>query len=194
MCTWKIPRCGFHRTNEVNEESLATRFAYAYVSLLLVLEALLFISSLLLHLSVLLGTRALFVEFGAALFRGTFIVGIPVIAFIKDSLRWREQVRTCPRWMWKAALMLGVYSLIVLCLQAFFPEGASFSEQALAVSGFPLGFDAIAFCIIYSVLWSGYLTKSDVAKGAGKSLLMVFLGLIAFLGYRAGYLHHPKNY
>jgi hypothetical protein len=173
---------------------VTARVAYAYVSLLLALEALLFISSLSLHLSVLLGTRGLFAEFGAALFRGTFIVGIPVIALIKDSLRWRDQLRTCPSWMWRAALTLGVYSLVVLCLQAVFPVGASFSEQALAVSGFPLGFDAIALCIIYSVLWSGYLTKSDVAKGARKSVLMVFWGLVAFLAYRAGYLRHPKNY
>jgi hypothetical protein len=72
----------------VIKESVAARFGYAYVSLLLVLEFLLFISSLSLHLSVLLGTRRLFAEFGASLFRGTFIVGIPVIAFIKDSLRW----------------------------------------------------------------------------------------------------------
>ncbi len=176
------------------KESVATRFAYAYISLLLVLESLLFISSLSLHLSVLLGTRGLFAEFGTVLFRGTFIVGVPVIAFINDSLRWRDQLRTCPIWMWKAALTLGVYSLFVLCLQAFFPEGASFSEQALAVSGFPLGFDAIALCIIYSVLWSGYLMKSDIAKGAGKSLLMVLLGIGAFLAYRAGYLRHPKDY
>jgi hypothetical protein len=171
-----------------NKGSVAARFAYAYVSLLLALEALLFVSSLFLHLSVLLGTRGLFAEFGAALFRGTFIVGIPVIAFIKDRLKWRDQFKTCPRWMRNSTITLCVYSIIVLCLQAFFPEGGSFSEQALAVTGFPLGFDAIAFCVIYSVLWPGYLTKSDVAKGAGKSLLMVFLGLFAFLAYRAGYL------
>jgi hypothetical protein len=176
------------------KESVTARSAYAYVSLLLVLESLLFVASLSLHLSVLLGVRGLFAEFGAALFRGTFIVGIPVIAFIKDSLRWREQLKTCPKWMWKAALTLGVYGLVVLFLQVFFPEGASFSEQALAVSGFPLGFDAIALCIIYSVLWSGYLMKSDIAKGAGKSLLMVLLGIVAFLAYRAGYLRHPKDY
>jgi hypothetical protein len=96
--------------------------------------------------------------------------------------------------MWKAALTLGVYSFVVLCLQVFSPEGASFSEQALAVSSLPLGFDAMAFCIIYSVLWSGYLTKSDLAKGAGKSLLMIFLGIVAFFAYCAGYLRHPKYY
>jgi hypothetical protein len=173
---------------------VTARLAYAYVSFLLVLESLLFISSLSLHLSVLLGNRGLFAEFGAVLFRGTFIVGIPVVAFIKDSLAWKDQLKTCPAWMRKATLTLGVYSLVVLCLQAFFPEGPSFSEQSLAVSGFPLGFDAIAFCIIYSVLWSCYLTKSEVVKGAGKSLLMVLLGVVAVLAYRAGYLRHPKNY
>jgi hypothetical protein len=176
------------------EEPVVARLANAYVRFLLVLEALLFALSLLLHLSVLLGAKELFAEFGAVLFRGTFIVGILVIAFIKDGLRWRDQLKTCPRWMWKTALALGLYGLVVLCLQAIFSEGASFSEQALTVSGFPLGFDAIALCIIYSVLWSSYLTKSEVAKGAGKSLLMLSLGLTAFLAYRAGYLRHPKNH
>jgi hypothetical protein len=173
---------------------MVVRLAYAYVRFLLVLEALLFTLSLLLHLSVLVGARGPFAELGAMLFRGTFTVGIPVFAFIKDGIRWRDQLKTCPGWMWKAALTLGVYGLVVLCLQAIFPEGASFSEQALAVSGFPLGFDAIALCIIYSVLWSGYLTKSEVAKGTGKSLLMVLFGLVAFLAYHAGYLRHPKNF
>jgi hypothetical protein len=173
---------------------VTVRFAYAYVSLLLAVESLLFISSLLLHLSVLLGARGLFAESGVFLFRITFIAGISVIAFIKDPPGWTDQLKTCPHWMWKGALTLGLYSLVVLCLQAFFPEGVTFSEQALAVSGFPLGFDAIAFCIIYSVLWSGHLTQSDVAKGAARSLLMNFLGLVAFISYRAGYLHHPNNY
>jgi uncharacterized membrane protein YbhN (UPF0104 family) len=176
------------------KEQVASHFAYAYVRFLLVLEVLLFALSLLLHLSVFLGRRGLFVEFGAVLFRGTCIVGIPVTAFIKDSLRWTAQLKTCPQWMWRTALTLGGYGLLLPCLQGIFPEGASFSEQALTISGFPLGFDAIALCIIYSALWSGYLTESEVVKGAGKSLLMVSLGFIAFLAYRAGYLHHAKNY
>jgi hypothetical protein len=173
---------------------MIVRLAYAYVRLLLILETLLFTLSLLLHLSVLAGARRPFAESGAMLFRGTVIVGIPVIAFIKDGLRWRDQLKTCPGWMWKAALTLGMYGIVVFCLQAFFPEGASFSQQALAVSGFPLGFDAIALCVIYSVLWSGYLTKSEVARRTGKSLLMVLFGVVAFLAYHAGYLRHLKNY
>ncbi len=107
----------------------ATRFAYAYVWLLLVLDSLLFIASCLLHLSVLFGTRSLFAEFGPALFRGTVIVGVPVVAFIKDNFRWRDQVKTCPGWMWNTTFALGVYSLAILCLQVFFPEGPSISDH-----------------------------------------------------------------
>ncbi len=87
--------------------------------------------------------------------------------------------------------MLSLYGLVVLCLQVLFPEGPSLSKQSLVISGFPLGFEAFGVCTIYSVLWSGYLTRSEVVKGAGKSLLMVFLGAVAFLAYRAGYLRHP---
>jgi len=167
------------------------RFAYAYVRLLLVLEALLFTLSLSLHVSVLIGAKEPFAEFGAILVRGTVIVWIPVIAFVKDGLRWRDQIKTCPGWMWRTALAMGAYGLVILCLGAIFPEGVSPSEQPLIVSGFPLGFDAISLCVIYSVLWSGFLTKSEVAKLTRNSLLMVAFGLIVYLAYRTGYLRHP---
>jgi hypothetical protein len=170
------------------------RLAYAYVRLLLVLEVLLFTLSLWLHVSVIIGAKKPFAEFGAELLSGTAVVWIPVAAFVKDGLRWRNQIKTCPGWVWRAALAMGAYGLVILCLQAIFPEGASISDQALTVSGFPLGFDAISLCIIYSVLWSGFLTKSEVAKRTRNSLLMVALGLIAFLAYRAGYWPHLKTY
>jgi hypothetical protein len=170
------------------------RFAYAYVRLLLVLEALLFTLSLLLHVSVIIGAKKPFAEFGATLITGALIAWIMVTAFVKDGLRWRDQIKSCPGWMWRAALAMGAYGLVILCLQAVFPEGASISEQTLTVSGFPLGFDAISLCVLYSVLWSGYLTKSEVAKRTRNSLLMIALGLVAFLAHRAGYWPHPKNY
>jgi len=105
-----------------------------------------------------------------------------------------DQIKSCPTWMWKAALILGVYGLFILCLQAIFPQGTSISDQALTISGFPLGFDAISFCILYSVLRSGYLDKSEVVRRALHSVIFVALGVTAFLAYRAGYLHHPNSY
>jgi hypothetical protein len=173
---------------------MSVRLAYAYVRLLLVLELLLFTGSLLLHLSVCMGARKPYAEYGLMLFRGTVIVGVPATAFIKDGLGWMDQIKSCPQWMWKAALILGVYGLFILCLQVVFPEGASISEQTLAVSGFPLGFDAIYLCMLYSVLWPHYLDKSEVSRRALHSVILVTLGIIAFLAYRAGYLRHPESY
>jgi hypothetical protein len=169
-------------------------FAYAYVRLLLALELLLFTASLLLHLSVFVGAKTPYAVYGVMLFRGTVIVGVAVTAFIKDGLTWMDQIKSCPRWMWKGALTLGVYGLLIVCLQMIFPQGPSLSDQSLTVSGFPLGFDAIYLCILYSVLWAGYLDKSEVLRRTLHSVILVALGVIGFAAYRAGYLHHPESH
>jgi len=170
---------------------MIARLAYAYVRTLLVLETLLFTASLLLHLSVLiLGPNQAYAKLGIPLFRATVIVGIPVIAFAGGGM-WMNQIKSCPKWMWKGALTLGVYALLFACVQIFFSEGTLF-EQAPTVSGFPLGVDAISLCVLHSVLWTDYLEKSEVVRRAMHSVAFVALGVIVFLAYRAGYLHHPR--
>jgi len=131
-----------------------------------------------------------YVAFGLPLFRATVIVWIPMAVFIKDSLKWTDQIRSCPKWMWKTALAFGLYGIFIAVLQAVFPQGDSFSEQALTVSGFPLGFDAIALCILCSVLRSDCMEKSEVVRRATLSIVLATVGVILFLAYRAGYLHH----
>ena len=72
-------------------------------------------------------------------FAGTFIVGIPVIAFVKDSLRWGVYIRSGHAARATAAAAQR-WARIACCLMlqgSFSPEGP---EQALVVSGFPLGF------------------------------------------------------
>jgi hypothetical protein len=173
---------------------MIARLAFVYVRFLLVLEILLFAASLLLHLSVFItGPNEAYAKYGLPLFRGTVIVGVPVAAFIRDGLRWMNQIKTCPKWMWKGALTFGVYALLIACVESIFSQGTSLSEQPMTVSGFPLGFDAISLCILRSVLWSGYLEKSEVVRRALHSVAFVSLGVIVFLAYRAGYLHHPRN-
>ena len=159
---------------------------------LFVLETLLFAASLLLHLSVFItGPNESYARYGLPLFRATVIVGIPATAFVKDGL-WKDQIKSCPKWLWKGALTLGVYALLIACAQTIFSEGTLF-EQTLTVSGVPLGFDAISLCVLYSVLWSDYLEKSEVVRRAMHSVALVTLGLIVFLAYRAGYFQHPRT-
>jgi hypothetical protein len=171
------------------------RWAYAYIRLLFVLEMLLFAASLLLHLSVfIMGPNEAYAKYGLVLFRGSVVVGIPITPFVKDNLKCKDQIKSCPKWMWKGCLILGVYGLLLVCLQMIFPQGSSFSDQILMVSGSPLALDAIALCVIYSVLWSGYLEKSEVVRRATHSVAFVTLGVVVFLAYRAGYLYHfPRN-
>jgi len=171
-----------------------TRLAYAYVRVLFILETMLFTGSLLLQASVIAGGKEAGAEYGPILFRGTIIVGVAATAFIKDGLKWIDQIKSCPPWMWKGALILGVYGLLLLCLPAIFPAGPSLPDETLTVSGVPLGFDAIYICILCSVLWSAYLDKSEVIKRVQKSIIVVAFGAVAFLPYRAGYLPRPNTH
>ena len=170
------------------------RLAYAFVRILFMLELLLFAASLLLHLSVFItGPNEFYAKYGLPLFRRSVIVGLPVMGFVKDG-KWMAQIKSCPKWMWRAALAIGVYALLTVCLQVIFPQGGgALSEQAMTVSGFPLGFEAIHLCVLYSVLWCGYLEKSEVIRRALYSAVFVTLTVIAFLAFRAGYLHNPKT-
>ena len=177
----------------LSQESMIVRLARVYIYLLLALEALLFASQLVLHASVCVGAKEPYSKYGAMLFRAAIIVGIPAIAFVKDSLQWKKQIARCPEWMWKAALMFSAYGLLVLCMQSIFPEGRSLGEQTLTVSSFPLGLDAISFCVLYSVLWSGALDKDALVTRTRNSLIIVALGFATFFAYRSGYLHHPRT-
>jgi len=48
-----------------------------------------------------------------------------------------------------------VYALVVGVIGVVFSQGPSFDDATLAVSSRPIGFDAISFCLLSSVLWSG---------------------------------------
>ena len=176
-----------------NLQWMTTRIAVAYARVLFLLELLLFSASLLLHMSALLGAKKPFANYGLMLFPGAVIVGLPVMAFVKDSLRWVDQIKSCPKWMWKGALAFGVYGIFTLLLQVIFPEGSSIDDQTLAVSGFPLGFEGISICILYSVLWSGYLEERETVRRALHSISFVGVGIAAFLLYRAGYLGRLRH-
>jgi len=166
------------------------RLARCYVSLLVALELLLLAASLALHVSVFFrGRTTAYDECGLILFRAGVIVGIPTCAFVKDSIRWVQQIKSCPRWMWRGSLVLGVYSVLTV----FFPQGPSFADRVLTVSGFPLGFEAISICILYSVLSRGYLEREEVIKRALHSVVIGCLVAVLFLAFPAGSSRHPAG-
>ena len=178
-------------TNPLNPGHAPVRkhIAFAYIKFLFVVELILFAASVCLHvLTMIVGMNAAFQHYGLPLFRGAIVMSIPTVALTKDGM-WQDQIRRCPIWMWKSALGIGLYSLFIACVQVIFAGNASFSEQTLAISGFPLGFEAISLCVIYSVLWSDYLQDTDIVQLATHSALFLILGTIALWAYRGGYLH-----
>ena len=158
--------------------------ARGYVVVLIALQLLLFSASLLLHISVLLGAVEPYASYGLTVFGTAVIVGIPVFAFIKDY--WSDQIRNCPGWMWKVALGFGVYSLITMLLLF---SGLRYWELPMTLSGVPLGFEAISFCVLYPVIRQRYLSEPEIARRAMCSVGMIVLMAVVELVYRAGYLH-----
>ena len=166
---------------------MATRLAYAYVRFLMVWEVLLFGLSLVVHVSAVIGVKQPFLRLAAMLEPVSFVTGLSAFAFLKDGLHWWRQIRRCPKWMW-----IGCLGIIVYNLGIFFGErpaqAVSFSDQMVLASGFPLIFDAIALCILYPVLWSDYLGKSEVPRRVLQSIFVIVVQIASLMAYRAGYL------
>jgi hypothetical protein len=169
---------------------MKVRAAYVYVRLLFALELVLLVASLLMNFVVFIG-RSNHAGLGTALFRAAVFLGLPVFAFIKESLRWPDQIKSCPKWMWKSALFLGAYTLLSLFLEAIILRDNFLTKQSLMLYAFPLGFDAIFICILYSVLYVGYLEESEIVRRAQHSV--IFIVFIAIMFIAADYLPYPKQ-
>jgi len=158
--------------------------ACAYVRLLFALELLLLTVSLLLHGAVFfMGATEPYVQYGQVLFRAGIFITSLAFAFVKDGLRWVDQIKSCPKWMWKGSLIAGSYALLI-----FF-----FAHPTLTLSGFSIAFEAISICVLYSVLSKGYLDKAEIVRRSLHSILIAALIVTVVLLYRAGYFHHPER-
>lgn len=166
-------------------KTLLLRAAYGYVVILAALELLLLLASLLLHLSVLAGAESPYANYGLEVFRTAIVVGIPVFAFIKDF--WVDQIKNCPKWMWRTALGLGIYALVTMLL-LFSP--VKFWELPMTLSGVPLGFEAVSICVLYPVVVQRYSSEQDITRRALHSVGMVAIMTVVLLAYQAGYLRH----
>jgi hypothetical protein len=153
---------------------LIRRIAFAYAWLLFSAEVVLLSCSLSLHIGVLLGFDTPYLKVENVLNIAMMALFIPTCAFVKNSLRWVQQIKTCPDWMWRTALLTGGYGLFVFLLQMFvFPNEGNLEDQTLATSGFILGFEAIPACILYSLLRSEQIEASELMRRSRNSVLIV---------------------
>jgi len=106
------------------------------------------------------------------------------MAFIKDGLRWKDQIKACPDWMWNTALALFAYGLISPFVLFIFQQ----EIVDIAFSAVPIGFAALNCCILYSVLWTGYMEQPELLRRARNSFIMATLMVTVTWATRVGYL------
>ena len=145
-------------------------------------------TSLLLHVRAWTGaTNSLLADYGVLLFRYGILLWMGVLPFVRNSVKWLDQIKECPTWMWRSALALGLYSILFL-----FRTGSS-GQDTLRMLGFPLAFDAISLCVLYAVLRSPRKTESDIVRQSVGSLIMMAVCVSGYMAYKAGYFHHPEQ-
>ena len=96
--------------------------------------------------------------------------------------------------MWKRALGLGAYALIVFCLLIFaFPDSDPLVVEGLVDSAYNMGFTAISVCILYTALWTGTVEDSQLIRMARNSTIFICLTGASLLANRAAlFPHHPR--
>jgi hypothetical protein len=167
------------------------RIARAWLRLLLAVGLALLGGSLLLNVMVLC-----LVDIGDAwkpVGYGILFLGAATAPFIRESWRWMDQIKACPRWMWVTAIGVAIYGLAAAFLQFTFPVGSHFEDQTLAFSAFPLGFEAIDICILYTALRTNFLERTSLPRCAGFSLGLIALTCLMFIAVREGWLPHPAR-
>jgi len=162
-------------------------FAYAYARILLVLTAILFALSLVLHLGVLFHVSQDWSKFVPWLFRLTVSANMLVPIFSKDYLRWMDQVKACPKWLWKSAVGVALYSMSTFVVLMLSGDMALWNYTS---SGFPLGFDALSFCIIYAAIFKNYLSGPEVSR---KALYSAGFGMLTLVLFTLGSYFHPNE-
>ena len=149
-------------------------FTLTYIITLLATEVSLFGLCVVSHISQLLRK-----EWGNHLFAETImsavlLSGLSVVPFVKDGMRWRNQVSLCPRWMWVSAIIFAAYGFTSLFWTPSLLEGGNgnaSSDQARLM--FVLGFETIPICVLYSALFKGVFSESEKVRRAFYSILML---------------------
>jgi hypothetical protein len=171
-----------------------TRLARVYAYAVLLLSLLLLIWSLLTHIYALCGYPGPYLVFGRGLVATSIAATFSSIPFCKDRIWWSRQIKLCPKWMWRSALGIGMYQLVLLTVKFFLlPSGDPIADKTLVFSAWPMAFFAISFCIVYSALFASNSIGIDLTKRARTSAICAAVCVCLFVANRAGYISHLQN-
>lgn len=125
-------------------------------------------------------SEALLVGSLAAMFTGCSVA--------KERNVWRNEFKSCPRWLQGLVIVLAAYGYLVALAQVFFLEGGqAVLEDTVSASAFSLGFEGISFCVIYSFLFSQMLDKPEFIRRSRNSFVLLVVVATIVLVIRSGF-------
>jgi len=149
-------------------------------------EIALFLVSVVIHLLVLMGDRKLYEDYQGALGTAVIIIGGPAFAFKRKGVGLIAQIKSCPKWMWQSAIVIAAYGIATTSL-FIFSTNVVFTSSFVG-SAFPLGFEVIPICILYSSIGPHHLDESQFLRNCMASVIFVILGIIWALAAHHGIL------
>ena len=155
---------------------MIARATRIYLLALIGAEATLLTSFVLVHLLVVAGNDSIYEVYHGVLMRAVLVVGIPTIGFKSRSVGFLTQIRSCPKWMWRTAVGIAMYGMLTFAL--LFSPMDERHLSAWVGSAFPLGFEAVPICILYSALSASRNEETWIIERARVSVLFLILGFL----------------
>lgn len=172
--------------------TMQAKFARSYVFLLFIIEGLLLATSLLMHVSLLMGIRRLYENVPERLLVGGLLAAFATAFLAKDRNVWKNEFKSCPLWVRALTIVLVLYGFISAFLRTVvFPDVGG--SELLTVSGLSLSIDAMSSCILYSVLWTDFEQGSELIERSRNSLIAAILSSAYLLADHAGYFPHQNR-
>jgi hypothetical protein len=168
---------------------MLARIARAYIYLILITETLSLAASVLLHVGASTGTFHTLTEHSGTVFAGALIAVFPALSLAKERNIWKNEFKDCAWWLHYLASASFVYALVIMILAIVTrSDGTPLANDVEASSAFMVMFNLMSLCIVYSILWSGNLTRSQLIQRARTSVLFTLAVGVFFFASYAGYL------
>lgn len=165
------------------------RAAYVYVGCLFALGIVLSSISLVIETSTFSTLENVVFLSGKFPFLVTLAVAAPTLALAKEKNIWRNEFRSCPKWMQIAAVLLSIAGFLGGAL-TIFANGDSPRSQLLFGAGFAVFAEPLALCVLYSLLWASPVSDSELLKRIVPSLIVLFVCVVFIVSSTTGAFHY----
>jgi hypothetical protein len=134
-------------------------FARAYIAMLLIFELLLIAASFSLNVSLWTGFTTTCTRRVQSTQLAALLSCLVIAVFAKERNVWRNEFRSCPPWVRFLVSAGTVLAFVLFAITIVSGPTVLFSLSALI-----LGFEAISFCVLYSVMWAPVLGNKEIEK------------------------------